>query len=340
MNGHPVKLKENVEIKPHTTFGIGGVARYFIEIKSVEELPEAIELAKKKKAPHYVIAGGSNLVFGDGLLYITLIKLCPPKTGKLIEVRGNKITCDASVVLMDLVNSAVKNSLGGMETLSGIPGTVGGAIVGNAGAYGQAIPDKLEKVLVFDGQKKKWLTKKECKFVYRGSIFSHPSEREGSAVAFSAHGKRGGFATKVTSNPSLYVLRAVFKLDKGDKKALEKKSREIIEIRDKKYPPGLKTPGSFFKNVLINEMPRESLKFLPTDRDYFGKVPAWHFLNQVGARGMREGGIAIADFHGNYLINTGSATFEDVKTLADKLKKLVKDKFGVELEEEVVYVAE
>ncbi|MEK7066605.1 MAG: hypothetical protein AAB965_03505, partial [Patescibacteria group bacterium] len=185
-----------------------------------------------------------------------------------------------------------------------------------------------------------WLTKKECKFIYRGSIFSHSSGRKESGITFSAHGKRGEFATKGTPDPFLYILKAVFKLEKGDKKVLKKKSEEIIEIRNKKYPPGLKTPGSFFKNILIDEMPKESLKFLPTDRDYFGKVPAWFFLNQVGARGMKEGGITIADFHGNYLMNSGGATFKDVKTLADKLKKLVKDKFGVELEEEVIYVTE
>lgn len=306
-----MELKENVDIRCHTTFGVGGVVRYFIELDSADELPGAVLLARKQKLPFRIIAGGSNLVCGDGLLDCTLIKIGTPKAGGSITVKGNKVTCDAGTALMDLINVAISNGLAGMETLSGIPGTVGGAIVGNAGAYGQAISDKLEKVLIFDGKDKKWLKKKECKFTYRNSIFK---------------------------DKNWYILSAVFKLERGNKLELKKKSEEIITIRDKKYPPGLRTPGSFFKNILIEKMPKKSLKFLPKDRDYFGKVPAWFFLNQVGARGMKEGGITIADFHGNYLINSGGATFKDVKTLADKLKKLVKDKFGVELEEEVIYI--
>ncbi len=301
-------------MKPHTTFGVGGVAKRFIEVSSAREAIDAIKFANEKKIRYVVIAGGSNLVFADGVLDMLIIKIVAPnalETKNYISVKDGEVTCDVGFGLMDLISFNISQGLAGLESLSGIPGSVGGALVGNAGAYGQTISEPLTSVEVFDGKKVRNLSKEECGFTYRESIFK--------------------------KKPWL-LLSASFSLAAGDANLLQKKSREIIETRNKKYNPGIRCPGSFFKNLLIENIPRESIKFLPKDRDFFGKVPAWYFLDQVGAKGMTEGGIKIADFHGNLLMNMGGATFKDVFTLAEKLKKLVKEKFGVEIEEEVRYI--
>ncbi len=320
--GSPLDIKENVDVKPHTTFGVGGFARYFVEVDKAKDAIEAIKFAENSKIPYVIIAGGSNLVFNDGILPLMVIKLKTPTLFLLggqpvenikdyIKADGKEVVCDAGVGLMDFINFTLSEGLAGLEPLSGIPGSVGGALVGNAGAYGQTISGPLKEVEIFDGQEVRILLKEDCGFAYRDSIF-----------------KRKQWV----------VLSVRYALTSGDKDELQKKSKEIIEIRSNKYNHRIKCPGSFFKNLLIENIPSASLKFLPKDRDYYGKVPAWFFLDQVGAKGMVEGGIKIADFHGNLLMNEGGATFKDVYTLATKLKDLVKEKFGIELEEEVRYI--
>lgn len=307
-----LKIEENVDIKPYTTFGVAGIARYFVEVDNSNDLIEAIKLAKNSNIPYVIIAGGSNLVFDDGLLEKLVIKISSPKNlDKAIRLDKKTVVCDAGVTLMDLINWSIGRGLSGLESLSGIPGSIGGAIVGNAGAYGQTISGPLVEVEIFDGENVRTLFKEDCRFTYRDSVFK---------------------------SKDWIVLSARYIFSEDDARTLQKKSRDIIETRNKKYTPGIKCPGSFFKNILIENIPKGSLKYLPKDRDYFGKVPAWFFLDQVGAKGMKEGGIEIASFHGNLLMNTGGATFKDVTTLANKLKKLVKDKFDIELEEEVRYI--
>lgn len=287
------------KIKSYTTFGIGGEAEKILVIKKPEELVVAVSDARKNKIPYQLIAGGSNVVFSDKFFRGLLIVYRNP-AGK-IKIENNVVECDASLPLLKLVTGTVKNGFAGLETLSGIPGTVGGAIVGNAGAYGQSISDKLVAVEVWDpllgaGGKTKWIEKKNCKFKYRDSIFKHKD---------------------------LVVLRAKFELVKGEQKELVKKSREIIKIRNQKYAPGLRCPGSFFKNVVQADG---------------SKIPAGKLLEEVGAKGMRVGGIYVADFHGNLLLNDGTGTCAEVKKLATKLKQKVFKKFGIKLEEEVRYI--
>ena len=118
---------------------------------------------------------------------------------------------------------------------------------------------------------------------------------------------------------------------------LEKISYDIIKTRLKKYKLGLRCPGSFFKNVLVKEVSEKSLKLISQNKIIEGKIPAGYLLEEVGAKGMRVGGIQIADFHGNLFINTGLAKAVDVKKLAKILKNRVKKKFGIVLEEEIRY---
>ncbi|MEK7209156.1 MAG: UDP-N-acetylmuramate dehydrogenase [Patescibacteria group bacterium] len=312
-----LRLKTDVELAPLTTFGIGGRAAFFIQAKNPDELIAAVELATEKHWPYFLLAGGSNVVFDDrtfrGLVIHFIPKVSPG------QWQGLTLTMAANLPLAVLIKTAINHKLAGLEMLSGIPGTVGGAIVGNAGAYGQSISDHLVRVEIFssDKNKRQWLTKKQCQFAYRESIF-----KQGKLA------RRGG---------GRLILRAEFCLTEGDEKMLAQKSREIIKIRSKKYSPKLRCPGSFFKNVLADKLSPKILKLIPPEKIIEGKIPAGYLLEQVGAKGMRQGSISVADFHGNLLINDGRGTYREVITLATKLKKLVKDKFGIILDEEIRY---
>lgn len=304
-------LKQNVPLAPYTAFGVGGRARYFVSVSDPVELVKAVCLAKEKNWPYYLVAGGSNIVFGDKPLRGLVIRYFNSRG--LIYCQGLTLTCETGVPLERLIKTAIGNGLAGLETLSGIPGTVGGAIVGNVGAYGQTISDCLTRVEVFDPETFRtcWFTRKQCRFAYRESIFKLKN---------------------------CLILGAEFKLAKSDKKTLIKKSREIIKIRSGKYDPSLRCPGSFFKNVLVEDISRRAKKLIDQTKIRDGKIPAGYLLEAAGAKGMRRGGIYVADFHGNLLINDGRGTYRDVVALVAELKKLVKEKFGIILEEEIKYM--
>ncbi len=302
-----MKIERNVSLAELATFGIGGKAKYFCLVKNGEEFLEAINWAKKKNLGWKVFAGGSNIVFPDYDLPYLLICF----RGGEIRVINNVIFADAGVLLADVIAKSIDLGLSGLEKLSGIPGTIGGAIVGNAGAYGSSIAEVARNVEIFDGHSKMWISSLHCDFGYRESIF-----------------KRKNYV----------ILQTALKFDYSDKKELKKISRNIIRTREKKYLSGLRCPGSFFKNILVKEISSKALRLIDNSKIIDGKIPAGYLLEEAGAKGLGFGGIRIADFHGNLFINDGRGTANDVYKLARILKDLVRYKFGIELEEEVQYI--
>ncbi len=295
-----------------TTFGVGGECRLVVRVTTPEELVAAVIKCEQDKIPYRLIAGGSNVVWQDAPFAGAVIKYAVAgELNKNLTITGSTIFCEAGVILADLINLAIKHNLAGLESLSGIPGTVGGAIVGNAGAYGQGISDKLIAIVMWDGKRVRVINKSAGQFKYRDSIFKHKD---------------------------YLVLAATFKLERGEKKVLSKKAREIIKLREKKYPPQLKCPGSFFKNILAQDVSKAVLKKIDPTKITHGKIPAGYLLEVVGARGLKSGGVKVADYHGNLIINTGKGKYQEVKQLAQKLKGLVISKFGLRLEEEIRYL--
>jgi UDP-N-acetylmuramate dehydrogenase len=292
-----------------TTLKIGGPAKEFIVAKTQEELIDTL----KKNQDFLIIGGGSNLLISDKGVDKLVIK--QEVTGIETSQPDGLITVQAGTPLQDLVDYTIKNGFSGAQKLTGIPGTVGGAVYGNAAAYGQTISDYITKVRCFNpdligvnGQDFKTLTKSECRFDYRES----------------------GFKTN-----GLIILEIIFKFPKGSSKDLENESKDILEKRLAKYKPGILCPGSFFKNVIIEKLTPKQKAMIPKERDYYGKAPAWYFLDEVGARGDKMGDIEIADFHGNLFMNVGSGKASDFYKLAKKYFVKVKERFGIELEPEV-----
>ncbi len=307
-----LKVVKNYPLKKFTKMAMGGPASYFIIVKSEKELITALNFAKQKRLPWYAVGEGSNLIVADEGFKGIIIEIRNSK----FEIRNEMVTVGAGHNLLSLIHKLNRKGLSGMEKMAGIPGTVGGAIYGCAGAYGQEIKDWLVSVRVFDGQKFRVLSRKQCKFGYRESIFK----------------KRKDWI----------ITAATFRLKNAKKEALLKTSKAIIKLREKKYPPGLKCPGSFFKNIKVSDiMPdirKKFLRVLPKDKIMYGKVPVGYLLEEVGAKGMRFGKIKVAKHHANLIYNPDGGKASDVKKLAKKLKALVKNIFFVRIEEEVQYL--
>lgn len=295
--------KQNISLAAHTTLKVGGEAKYFIEVSSEAELLEAISGAKEKNITWQVVGEGSNLLVSDsgfqGLIIVNKLHYIH-KDGNLVVGAGTNLN--------KLVDYANENGIAGFESLAGIPGTVGGAVYGNAGAYGETISDHLTYVKTLSRE----YSKTEGEFTYRESLFKQNKE---------------------------VIVEIGFEIIVGDSQELINKSLEIRNLREKKYPTGIKCPGSFFKNIIASELSTEQLKSIPEDKISHGKVPAGYLLEEVGARGMKLGGARVADYHGNLIINDGTATAEDIWNLAMDLQTRVKDKFGILLEPEVQRLA-
>lgn len=302
-----LKVIENYPLSEITTLQIGGPARYFVSATSQEELIETISFAKKNNTSFLVIGGGSNLLVADE----GVNKLIIQNGVEGIKKDRNVLVVKSGTVLQNLVDYTIAHGLSGLQKMTGIPGTVGGAIYGNAGAYGQTISDCLVEVTCFDGVEIITLQKDECRFGYRYSIFKE----------------------------NLYtILEIKFKLEESRPGKLERDAKEVLSKRLVKYPKGIKCPGSFFKNLIASEIPPHILKNVPEEKVVYGKVPAGALLEMVGAIGDKEGDIEIASYHANLFINKGKGTAKDFYNLAKKYYQKVKEKFGISLEPEVQLV--
>lgn len=302
-----IHIARNKTIRQFTTFGIGGKAEFFCEVRTPRALREVIAWAKDRGVQWRLIAGGSNVVLRDGVIPGLLIRIAG---GSVRSMGDGMCYADAGVPLTRLVTFSTRHGLSGLESLAGIPGTVGGAIVGNAGAYGHSIEEIVSRVRVWDGKGDRWIAPKDCAFAYRESIFKHNR---------------------------WIVLGAEFVFTKGDAQELIARSKHIIAERLKKYPRGLRCPGSYFKNVPVTMASPMALGRIDASKIIAGKIPAGYLLEAVGAKGMRRGDIMVAEYHGNLILNCGRGSARDVRALAAELKARVKKRFGIVLEEEVRY---
>jgi|SRR3989344_1492436 len=297
-------IRDNFPLNQTTTLKIGGPAKKFAAVKTDRELIEAINCAKENSLEFLAIGGGSNLLVSDKGVDKLIIK------NEIIGIskKDDMIIAKSGTILQDLVDYAINNGLAGLQKLAGIPGTLGGAVFGNAGAYGQTISDHIVRVKVYDGEKVISFSSDQCKFNYRDSSF-----------------KKNHFI----------ILAVTFKLVTKDTNILKKESVEIMEQRLKKYHPGLKCPGSFFKNIVANSLSKETLSKIPSEKITYGKIPAGYLLESVGAKGQKLGKIEVASYHGNLFINTGRGSAKDFYELAKSYFEKVKEKYGITLEPEV-----
>jgi UDP-N-acetylmuramate dehydrogenase len=292
----------------YTRFGIGGPADVYAETGSVEAFIAAMDAARETGIPTMVIGGGTNLIVSDTGFRGLVLRY----RGEALLAADGRVVAQAGAVLQDLVDFTIGHGLKGLETLAGIPGSVGAAVYGNAGAYGHSISERVVKVQFYDGQCVRVFGREECEFHYRESIFKR--------------------------NKEWIVFSAQLLMDRADAAVLRKAADDILKVRNEKFPITMKCAGSIFKNLLLAELPGTVAAEVPEKVVREGKIPAAWFLEQVGAKGMVRGDIHVADYHANLIYNAGDGTAADLCALIQELKSRVRDRFGMDLEEEVQYV--
>ncbi len=301
-------IEQNKPLAPLVTFGIGGPADLFYKLTDTAAFEPLITAAGKLGIPVFVLGGGSNTIFADEG-YRGLVIHIQAKNIALEALPDSReeslVAADAGLLLSQVIQFALKNKLTGMEKMMGLPGTLGGAVRGNAGAFGIELKDVFEKALVYSKEESLLEAgKKDMDFSYRSSRIKKTRET---------------------------VLKVWLRLKMADpvtaKTALDE-AMDIVKNRISKQPKG-KCSGSFFKN--------------PVTPDYKNPQPpetkAGHLLEQIGAKGMQVGGVMVSKEHANWLMNTGNGTQKDVLELSKRLQEKVKERFGVLLEREVQLVS-
>jgi UDP-N-acetylmuramate dehydrogenase len=303
-----LQIVEHAPLSGYTRFGIGGTARILADASTEQALNLALVALHESRVPFALIGGGTNLVASDEGFPGVVLRY----TASSVELDGSMVHAAAGAVLQDLVDMCVAWGLRGLETMTGIPGWVGGAVYGNAGAYGHSIDERIESVRFFDGAGVREIGNAECGFRYRESVFKR--------------------------NKHWIVLRASLRMDRAEPAELHAVADGILKIRNQKYPPSMRCAGSIFKNLLLAEIPESAAVQVPARVVREGKVPSAYFLEQAGAKGMVNGGVRVADYHANLIYNARGGTACEVRELIEELKRRVRVQFGLELEEEVQYI--
>jgi UDP-N-acetylmuramate dehydrogenase len=319
------KFKENIPLSKFSHYKIGGPARFFFEAKNEKEVVWAIAEAKKRKLSVFILAGGTNLLLCDkgfdGLVLRPAITTLKAKKDGALEV-------GAGVLMSELLNFAVARSLSGLEWAGGLPGTIGGAIRGNAGCFGGETKDNIVSIRSFNTKTMKFVERsaKVCAFKYRDSVFK---KKHGAEI----------------------IISATLKLAKGDKKAIARAIKEKIEYRKKNHPLEYPNIGSTFKNVPLHDIHKKGgpaykkaiaareLVFrgshFSVKTDPFPVISAAKLISESGLRGVSAGGAMISPKHPNFIVNVLNASSCNAKSLIVLAKAEVYKKFGVQLQEEI-----
>lgn len=283
--------KSNVSLKEMTSFKIGGPARFLVSVSSEEELKKAVREAQKENLSIFVLGGGTNLLVSDQGFPGLVIKIA----FDFLNWQGEKVMAGAGLPLSSLVEEARKRELAGLEWATGIPGTLGGAVRGNAGTKDESLSEVLKEIRVFNQKTLSFqnLSSADCSFSYRESIFK--------------------------KRPELIIFSAVLELTRSSKEEIEKKMVHYREIR-KKQPRDFPSAGSVFKNP--------------------SSASAGWLIEKTGLKGRKIGQAQVSSRHANFIINLGEARSNQVLELIKEIQTAVEEKFGLQLEKEIVFLGE
>ncbi len=301
-----LEIKESIPLSPLTTFQIVGAAKYFVDVKTEDEVREALSWAHEKNIRFVILAGGSNVLVPDEGIDGLVIRIANER----FSFAGNELDADAGCNLLSLIKVAGERGLGGWEKLAGIPGTIGGAVRGNAGAFGPEIKNFVHQVKAINmntGATQTFVNA-ECGFQYRNSFFKQ--------------------------HPKWIITRVYLHLHKVDSVESAKLAEETIAEREKRHIQNVRAAGSFFMNPVVSAELVAAFEKEKGIKSREGRVPAGWLIEKAGMKGAVVGGAIASLQHPNYIVNQGNATAEDVKNLANKVKIAVMSQFGVALQEE------
>lgn len=307
-----IKIEEHIFLAPHTIYKIGGLARFFTQVVNAEELREASVFVMEKSLKYVVLGAGSNVLISDRDFDGMVIRM----TGGSIAVKGKRIHADAGVMMARAVIESGRAGLYGFEWGIGVPGTIGGSVRGNAGCFGGEMQDVVESVEVFDfmDAKRFKLNALGCVFGYRDSIFK--------------------------IHPEWIIMSVTLTLHYGNSQEIQQEIQRITQERVAKQDIGSKCCGCIFKNApwphSVGERDAFILKF-PELAIFHDRpaIPSAFLIDHAGMKGANVGNICISNKHANFFINRGGGTSSDVLALIALTKRKVKEKFGIELHEEI-----
>ena len=341
------QILQNISLRSYNTFGIACRAKNFVEVKTVDELLEVLELIEKEKINSiFILGGGSNVLFlndFEGLV----IKNSITGIYKSKEDEENvNLHVSAGENWHEFVLFCLENKYGGVENLSLIPGTVGAAPMQNIGAYGVEICNVVEKVQVIDRQTKelKWISNAQCQFGYRSSIFKHQAKEKYIIVCVEFRLTKNNHIL----NTSYGAIQESLNLLENDVPTIEQISKAVIQIRESKLPnpKEIGNGGSFFKNPEIPTSDFEKLKEkFPSIVGYsvsdkVTKVPAGWLIESCGWKGKVVGNTGSHKNQALVLVNYGNAKGQEIWNLAQQIQKSVFDKFGITIEPEINIVGQ
>lgn len=282
----------NEPMYKHITFRVGGEAQCLVRISSVKQLAALLPYLKKVGSPYFILGNGSNLLVGDKGYEGVILQL----GGNLdrITVEDNRIKAGAGALMSQIARTVLKEKLTGFEFASGIPGTVGGGVVMNAGAYGGEMKQIVKQVTVMNEM--------------------------GEILELSGEDMEFGYRTSIIKNRPFVVLEVELQLQKGKAEEIRAKMEDLAQRRREKQPLEFPSAGSTFKRP----------------EGYF----AGKLIMDTGLRGYSIGGAKVSDKHCGFVINTGNASAADVAEVIQEVQERVKDKFGVVLEKEVIFLGE
>lgn len=298
-----MNISQNELLKNHTTFQIGGPADKFYEPENFEELTGIIKECKSKNIKYFLLGGGSNLVFSDKGFRGAVI--CTRKLNKITQIEPGLVMAEAGATMKELVEFCTDNGLSGFEEFAGLPGTVGGALFMNARCFDKSVSENIYKTI--------WIEEEGGNYTAR-------------EISFEEDAKNWDYKKSPFQNSRKIIKAGVFKVTPVEtqegRAAIRAKCEGYIKGREDRGHFKFPSAGSVFKN----------------NHD-FGK-PSGKLIDEAGLRGYRIGGAQIAEFHGNFIVNTDGASAEDVRGLVKKAQDTVREKFGFNLEPEIIFIEE
>lgn len=293
------RFRAGVPLAPFTTFKVGGPADWFLETKMSDEIVDALRIARASGERVTLIGGGSNVLIGDAGVRGLVIRT---RGGLIEQIDGARVRADAATTINGLVRWTVQRGIAGLEAWAGTPGTVGGAIFGNAHFGGRLIGDLVESARLsgLDGETRD-LSRDEMEFGYDRSRLQKTGE---------------------------VLLSAVFRVSTGDPSALRAVARESLAYRKKTQPLDTPSAGCIFQNPERAQVPAD----IPAS--------AGALVDRAGLKGTTRGDARVSTTHGNFIVNEGHASAAEIRALIDLCRTRVSERFGVALQEEIVYLGD
>lgn len=298
------RVQRDAPLARFTTFNVGGPADWLVTASSASEVRRVLEAARDARVPVTVLGGGSNVLVSDAGVRGVVVRVHGGDVARVGDPPDASVRADAGLTINGLVRWTINRGIAGLEAWAGTPGTVGGAIYGNAHFQGRLIGELVESVELVS--------------------------RDGRVVRLPAADMEFGYDRSRLQRTGEIVLTADFRVGTGDPPALRAVARESLAYRKRTQPLDAASAGCIFQN------PDPARDRVPD-----GIPPsAGALVDRAGLKGAREGAARVSPTHGNFIVNDGGATAADIRRLIERCREGVRARFGVELRDEIVYLGE